>query len=580
MAGGYSPFPSTLDISERPRRRTETKEDQPPPLFYSGPRNTGSIDLVIPVRYPTTPGDPNLDPFYLERSLENVAAWESEKDNRDAGCDQLQNGKFTSSDLSLGTVSSVSSDNQERLPALAYQTPKLATHASFEHTRSPTSGAYPFPYHHGQNSFSSIQSDASGNTPDLTPSSSFSSSYSVSNCPQAVLNATKQLSLHTTRVDRTVSEPPSLYLNRDCISISDHIDSYASTGPPTPTGTITPYNFPYNNGSSDTLIMHFTNPPAPPASSLRSKPLPSLPNLSRDGSETHLPKKCHSPGFKSQIDPALISPPRLIDPVTLEPHVTAYDQAMFIPANDCPSPVPSPVASSPPITRRGTGHSTRPRPSTSTSEVHCEQSVWESDSDSESIGPKSLSRRRPIDTLRKVRSRVQLKVARSQSKLDGDDNSGHETDRTSEDLPPMPNNVSHQRFPEFKTPTNQNWTPEPVRGSVEHTLRLVAPSTISLSRPRSSRSNSQEATANMSTSTVAAMHAQSRRRHKSEGEQRHNLPTHQAIYGKCLDSQSTIDLNAALSLSRPGFLKRLCRSFRALSCHHVHDDDCYEKAFR
>ncbi|KAJ9272657.1 hypothetical protein DTO212C5_1384 [Paecilomyces variotii] len=579
MAGGYSPFPSTLDNSGRPRRRTQTKEDQPLPLFHPGSRNTGSTDLGNPPRHPTTIEDPNLDPFYLERSLENVTSWESqEKESRDAGSELRQNGKFMSSDLNLDTAPFPSFGNsQERLPALAYQTPELGTHSSFEHSRYPSTTSHQFPYHHyGQHSFSSVQSDASGNIPDLTPSSSFSSNYSVSNCPEAVLNATKQLCLHTNRAERTVSEPPYLYISPDRSSTGDNIDSYAATEPSTPTGTITPYDFPYND-SSDTLIMHFTNPGAPSASSLRSKPLPSLPNLSRDSNGQHASKKVHSPCLKTQIDPALISPPCLIDPVTMEPHATPYDQALFIPANECPSPVPSPVACSPPITRQVTGHSTRARPSTSTSEAHCEQSVWESDSDSESIGPKSLSRRRPIDTLRKVRSRVQLKVTKSTTKLDGEENSGHESERSSEEVPPMPT-PTYQQFPEVKTATNQNWTPEPVRGSVEHTLRLVAPSTTSLPRPSSSRGTGQESNGNEKMSTVAAMHTH--RPHRLESEQRRHFPTHEAIYGKCLESQSTIDLNAALSLSRPGLLRRLCRSFRALSCHHVHEEDCYEKTFR
>ncbi|KAL1859146.1 hypothetical protein Plec18170_002261 [Paecilomyces lecythidis] len=573
MAGRYSPFPTTLDISGRPRGRTQTKQDQPLPLFHSS-RNTGSTDLGILQRPLTATEDPSLDPFYLERSLENVASWEShEKESRDASCELGQNGKFMSSDLNLNTTPFASfDDSQERLPALAYQTPKLGTDS-----RYPSANSHQFSYHHyGQSSFSSIQSDASGNIPDLTPTSSFSSNNSVSNCPEAVLNATKQLCLHTNRGERTVSEPPSLYISPERSSTGEHIDSYAATEPSTPTGTITPYDFPYNE-SSDTLIMHFANQRAPSASSLRSKPLPALPNLSRDSNGQHASKKCHSPGLKTQIDPALISPPCLIDPVTLEPHVTPYDQALFIPANECPSPVPSPVASSPPITRQVTEHSTRPRPSTSTSEAHCEQSVWESDSDSESIGPKSLSRRRPIDTLRKVRSRVQLKVTKSTTKLDGEENSGHESERSSEEVPPMPT-PTYQQFPETKTATNQNWTPEPVRGSVEHTLRLVAPSTTTLPRPSSSRGTSHESTTNAKFSTVAAMH--SHRSHKSESDQRHHFPAHEALYGKCLDSQSTIDLNAALSLSRPGLLRRLCRSFRALSCHHVHEEDCYEKAFR
>ncbi|KAJ5396021.1 uncharacterized protein N7487_010324 [Penicillium crustosum] len=248
--------------------------------------------------------------------------------------------------------------------------------------------------------------------------------------------------------------------------------------------------------------------------SRRRKQPPPVLNLSRTASSPSASRrKQSSPGTRPPLDPSMISPPSLINPVTMEPHMTHFDHPLFIPANDCPSPVPSPVASSPPISRQWTATSME-RPSISTIDAFCEQSVWESDSDSESAGRKSMSRR-PIDTLRKVRSRAKLRAAKSQPRL-------HQTmldSQAVEQFPCMPEDILGEPIPEAFRPSmdRPSTSKDAVRSTnALQTLRLVAPSSTSLTRPPRSRKNSSINSSDVDRSAAAAFQAQFRRRQRSE----------------------------------------------------------------
>lgn len=299
------------------------------------------------------------------------------------------------------------------------------------------------------------------------------------------------------------------------------------------------------------------------SSSRRRKPHPTLPNLSRRPSSHSSRRKQSSPGTRPPLDPSMISPPSLINPVTMEPHATHFEQALFIPANDCPSPIPSPSASSPPISRQWTATSME-RPSTSTMDAYCEHSVWESDSDNESIGHKSLSRK-PIDTLRKVRSRAKLRAAKSQPRL-------HQAmldDEAPEKFPCMPDDVVGQLVPESYRGVSLD-RPSNSRDGMRlnhplQTLRLVAPSTTSLLKPRSrNNSNGNRRDSRIDRSTAAAIRARSRRRQYSDSPEYIKEET-EKLTSMCYEQHSPASFEDPID-QRP-FFKRVLDSLRSLSCH-------------
>lgn len=252
--------------------------------------------------------------------------------------------------------------------------------------------------------------------------------------------------------------------------------------------------------------------------------------------------------------------------------MTHFDQALFIPANDCPSPVPSPVASSPPISRQWTATSIE-RPSTSTFDAHCEQSVWESDSESESVGRKSMSRK-PIDTLRKVRSRAKLRGAKSQPRLHG----AMLEDQIMEKFPCMPDDILGEPISEIYRPSMDR--PSIGRPSTSRdgprglqTLRIVAPSTTSLTRPTRSRKNSSINSSDVDRSAAAAWQAQYRRRQRSDTPEYPSSSSEKDDKEKmttlCHEKPSQAALQNGLREQRPLF-QRFMDSLRSLNCQKPH----------
>ncbi|KAJ5772260.1 hypothetical protein N7520_002789 [Penicillium odoratum] len=307
----------------------------------------------------------------------------------------------------------------------------------------------------------------------------------------------------------------------------------------------------------------------------RHKAHPTLPNLSNASSSLSSRRKQSSPGTRPPLDPSMISPPSLINPVTMEPHATHFDQALFIPANDGASPIPSPVASSPPISRQWTATSME-RPSISTMDAYCEQSVWESDSENESISNKSLSRK-PIDTLRKVRSRAKLRAAKSQPRL----RQAVLDDHLPERFPCMPDDAPiefHDPFRGGSIDRPSTGRPSISRpstsrdGSRAHplqTLRLVAPSSVSLVKPRSQHNSSSglhdSATeSEMDWSAAAAMQAQYRRRERSDTPE-FAKPEKEQLTSMCYEQHSQATFQDAAQEQKP-FFRRMLDSIRSLNC--------------
>jgi hypothetical protein len=291
--------------------------------------------------------------------------------------------------------------------------------------------------------------------------------------------------------------------------------------------------------------------------------------------------------------------------------MSPFNHALFIPAHDCPSPVPNPTPMSPLIARQSTNASTKGRPSTSTSVAYGEQSVWESDSESGSISGKSQSRRGPIDTLRKVRSRVQLRrIAKSDAKLHADINNNTNGTTTTSTTNSIGGTVTTTRTTTAHAGSHGHgklWTTSPLDAGqpdpatrlhnltlldnraaasvtsitddllpppppLKQTLRLVAPSTTSLARPQSSRHSSEKLSGDIDSTTAAAIQAQSRRRQRSNATDEYlPFPKTEAMHhhyycnSHTLPSSETVTSNTA-SIDQPTVFKRIWGSLRSLDC--------------
>lgn len=562
---------------------------------------------LIPSKAVPSAEDPNLDPFYLERALETPKQWDARLDDEsEVDLEDLENEYFMS----------YMTEETQPPPPLRHEytvethTIHLQETQSLQNSTCPTTPDWqPSPYHYSQSSCSSIQTDATEVIPDLTPSSSFSSTYSDSEYSGAVRKPSQKAVSHTSRPMRDRSHHTArFYLP----AATPETQSRACTRPNTPidrsaAGVLAEYH----NLSSETLTMIPKEPAAHAASSLRSKPLPSLPPILKNSGPAP-PRKSQNGGSRGQIDTSTISAPSLVNPVTKEPHMSPFNHALFIPAHDCPSPIPNPTTVSPLITRQNTNASTKGRPSTSTSVAYGEQSVWESDSESGSISGKSQSRRGPIDTLRKVRSRVQLRrIAKSDAKLHAEINSNNAATHITTTTNSIGGTVTTS-----KTKTNHGhsslWrssplysTGQPESGAgpsplqsltllnsraaasvtsiaddllpppppLKQTLRLVAPSTTSLARPQS-RQSSEKLSGGMDSSTAAAIQAQSRRRQRSNATDEFlPFPKTEPIHSyycnsHVIPSSDTVSSNAP-SIEHPTMFRRIWGSLRSLDCRNI-----------
>lgn len=545
-----------LGVLQQDCNRSETT------ICIPSPSPAKRASTYYPKAGPRVLEESNSDPFYLEQSLAATPTW-------DCYTPAIRDERFSEDSTHYYSLSLTNGrDVGPRKDSLQYPGPDRSTLAQLElennlrFHRYTSSTEDSRTLHYSQDSFSSVQTD--GTTPDLTPSGSFSSGYSTP-CPDAVLRATEKLYQHAQQAQeprlafRQPASTPPKYSLPPPPPVAPL--STASTRPTTPAEP--------SNDSTSTLTMRYETS-SMSSSSRRRKQHPTLPNLSRGTSAHSSRRKQSSPGTRPPLDPSMISPPSLINPVTMEPHATHFDQALFIPANDCSSGMPSPSASSPPISRQWTATSME-RPSISTMDAYCEQSVWESDSDNESISHKSLSRK-PIDTLRKVRSRAKLRAAKSQPKL----HSGTLDDELPEKFPCMPDDAVGEPVPLAfrgvsldRPSTSRPSTGRPSTsrdGQRSHplqTLRLVAPSTTSLMKPRT-RNNSSDQASDMDPTTAAAVQAKSRRRQRSDSPE-FNSDKDQ-LTSLCHEQPSQATFQGHAKEPRP-FLRRMIDSLRSLNCH-------------
>ncbi|KAE8355128.1 hypothetical protein BDV28DRAFT_57996 [Aspergillus coremiiformis] len=546
MATAFHPVPREFNAFRRGRNRSQTTVGLPPPL----PQKKRASSYYPP-REPETPEESN--PFYLEHTLEDGAWHTYQPGARDVKSSQEANPYYMLSTLNPGKelpfpnrvrgepTRSRTNINRSTLSVVELEHQLALQQIPSQPWRQSS--------HYSQQSFGSIYTDA---TPNLTPSSSFSSSHSVPTYPDTTLQAGEQPAHHSQK-NVASGNQALLYPSMPKPRSRTVLPTYPST--PTREGSL---RTALSNASSDTLVM----PPLDAQEPHRGKPLPSLPIVARNGS-TLANRRAHIAVGKPPIEPSMISPPCRINPVTMEPHTTHFEQALFIPANACASPVPSPGLNSPSMERRVP--SIRDRPSTSTSEVVCEQSVWESDSDTEDTDPKPLSRK-PIDTLKKVRSRVHLRVAKSTPKLQGTSHNAQALEK----FPTMPEQPPQDRHP----PPARSAGPARFAGNIfpsaHQTLRLVNPSVTSLVRPRTPRSrrNSKDDRPNfdIDQSTAAGMQARSRRKPRSTSRQTSLSTDGEKAYTLCREERSDKALHS-LTLTRQPLYKRVWESLRVLGCH-------------
>ncbi|GMG41010.1 unnamed protein product [Aspergillus oryzae var. brunneus] len=546
MATAYHPLPGELNAFRRGRKSSQTNFCLPPP----SPQRKRASSYYPPRDLVTTD---ETNPFYLERSLEYGARRAHQPGARDVRFSEEANQYYMLSTVNPGkelpfpvTVRGETARSRTNINRSTLSVVELEHQLALQQI-SPQ--PWDQPSHYSQGSFGSVQTEA---TPDLTPSSSFSSNYSAPIYPDDTIRVSEQLARHShTDVTSGNQVPfcPSTPRKRSRTALS--------TQPSTPTrdGSL---RTALSNASSDTLVMSQSDA----LDSLRGKPLPSLPAVARNAN-TLANRRAQIVVGKPPIEASMISPPCRINPVTMEPHTTRFDEAMFIPANDCPSPVPSPGSNSPSMEKPPPFG--RDRPSTSTSEVVCEQSVWESDSDTEDTDPKSRSRK-PMDTLKKVRSRVHLRMAKSAPKLQNSSNSPQALEK----FPTTPDKPPEERHPApMRSIGKSRFAPDKFQ-SAHQTVRIVAPSTTSLVPPRTPRSrrNSKDERPNfdIDRSTAAAIQAKSRRKPHSNSPQSSLSSEGGKIRTLCREDRSDKALQSLTPLRQPLY-KRVWESLRVLGCH-------------
>lgn len=526
MAAGYSHIPGDLDAVQNDRNQSETTIRLPPAPTAE------RVSAYYPEKDLRVLEDPNLDPFYLEQSLPDTVPLDSNQSNvSDASGGPEQYFMLPTS--TAGRTSSCGSVSRNSVKTQPSNQPTPSA-LEIEHGLGFQEYAHYFEdarFSSGE-SFSSTQSES---TPDLSPSSSLSSYCSPSLPLKATIRGTELLWEHI--------KGPKAGSQSDCCSYPPHQHIAA------PRTSSSPAQSTMAEGRRAPKPLETANPPQ------LWKPLPSLPKAESRNS-SHSGKKRSSDSGRPQIERSMISPPSLLNPVTLEPHQTHFDQALFIPATEYPSPAPSPTTRSP-LAERDVNIVPR-APSISSFDPYFERSAWESDSDTESISRKSLSRK-TNDTLRKVRSRAKLRVAKSVPKL----NAAKQEDLNVELSPPVPN-PWQEVFRKCSTTSlhrpSSRWI---FRAPEQETLRLVAPSTTSLP-PASSQKNSTRGKSDMDPSTAAAMQAQSRRRQRVTPEPFSlELEPHLSF---CRRESSDDSIDDDKAQTRDPLFKRIWRSLHVWGC--------------
>ncbi|KAJ0424261.1 hypothetical protein BJY00DRAFT_277461, partial [Aspergillus carlsbadensis] len=172
-----------------------------------------------------------------------------------------------------------------------------------------------------------------------------------------------------------------------------------------------------------------------------------------------------------------------------------------------------------------------------------------------------------MDTLKKVRSRVQLRVAKSTPKLQT--TTAHSNNTALEKFPTMPDPAPQEQCASpLKTAIQARAGRDVLRPTTHHTLRLVAPSTTSLVHPGSRRNSAKSQTYGIDRSTAAAaIQAKSRRRQHCNSPETYLSAEREKMCTFCREERSDRTIHHSLTLARPPLYKRVWESLRVLGCH-------------
>jgi hypothetical protein len=185
--------------------------------------------------------------------------------------------------------------------------------------------------------------------------------------------------------------------------------------------------------------------------------------------------------------------------------------------------------------------------------------------------------RKPIDTLRKVRSRAKLRGAKSQPRLHGT----MLEDQAMEQFPCMADDILGELMPEAYRPSMDRPSLSRPSNSRDgsrgynglQTLRLVAPSTTSLTRPARSRKNSSINSSDVDRSAAAAWQAQYRRRQRSDTPEYTSSSSEkddkEKLTSLCNEKHSQATIHDGIREQRP-FFQRFMDSLRSFNCRKSH----------
>ncbi|OGM47826.1 hypothetical protein ABOM_003246 [Aspergillus bombycis] len=203
MATAYHPLPGELNAFHRGRNSSQTSFCLPPPL----PQRKRASSFYPP-RDPVATDETN--PFYLERSLEYGARRAHRSGARDVRFSEEANQYYMLSTVNPGqelpfpapvrgeTARSRTNINRSTLSVVELE------HQQALQQISPQPWGHSS--HYSQGSFGSVQTEA---TPDLTPSSSFSSNYSTPLYPDDTVRLGEQSARHSHK--DTPSGNPKLF---------------------------------------------------------------------------------------------------------------------------------------------------------------------------------------------------------------------------------------------------------------------------------------------------------------------------------------------------------------------------------
>lgn len=481
--------------------------------------------------YSEAPGDPNLDPFYLEDSLAYTDPWTSHDpyDHDPAYSDDYY--EFYSLQ---GSVETEFEQDHRFAQCLAHQ----------------AADTYP---EQRQSSASSLEI---ATVPNLSPSSSVTSRHSATGRPVAALESTERAS-H--------SQQKGYSGNGCCCCL-----------PPGPSHQFLPSGMPAESSARGILAPPGGSPAVYPkdntmvCSRQPMKPCPSTPTALRGYSSW---RPSHRHGRRSLIELQMGSLDHLVDRATYESHEFLFDRGPFSCPDDSSRLRPATAPSASHTSRAvASGSELKFTQLDSAPESPIERSVWEPDSDSESEEPSSpkLLSSKSIETLRRVRSKLQLRVAKSGMSHDSAIRE-EEEERTGKSQPDQDNSSNNDNTTDAQQVTRAERVTEMNSNQEVPWLRIQQrfpdPCSLQLLPQSHTRYGNRHGGPDNSSTPVIVI--------ESEGETpwtwhyQTQLPDTQEGKESEAPYCHSSNMRNSIALSRPSRFHRFMRPLRGLNCYGV-----------